>query len=345
MAEQVASERIGVVLLDEQPLFAVGSGFRFVHEAYQCIQAAGPHFPAELFHAEITLLGTGTPTPSLKRCGSGYLIETGASLIVMDLGPGALQRFLQTRRRFTEITHAFFSHLHYDHCIDYPRLVLQRWDQGAGRIADLQVYGPPPLKRMTDLLFAADGVFAPDIEARVQHQGSIDIYRMRGGQSPRKPPAPLVRELSPGSVVDGPDWAVRVGEAQHVQPYLRCLAFRIDAEGGSMCYSGDSGGRSDEIIRLAAGCDVLIHMVHYMSGSEPTEIYRQVCGNHLDTAYIARQADVKTLVLSHILEQIDQPGVREKILAEMAREYRGNIIWGEDLMEVPLGEISPARMR
>ena len=36
------------------------------------------------------------------------------------------------------------------------------------------------------------------------------------------------------------------------------------------------------------------------------------------------------------LEQIDQPGVREKILSEISKIYSGNVIWGEDLMEIPI---------
>ena len=35
----------------------------------------------------ITLLGTGTPAPSLTRQSSGYLIEVGSDLIVWDHGP------------------------------------------------------------------------------------------------------------------------------------------------------------------------------------------------------------------------------------------------------------------
>ena len=37
----------------------------------------------------IRLLGTGTPTPSLKRMSSGYLVETGERKILFDFGPGA----------------------------------------------------------------------------------------------------------------------------------------------------------------------------------------------------------------------------------------------------------------
>jgi hypothetical protein len=86
-------------------------------------------------------------------------------------------------------------------------------------------------------------------------------------------------------------------------------------------------------------------MVHFMSGTEPTDIYRQVCGNPIDTATIAEEAGVGTLVISHVLEQIDQPGIREQILREMMNIYGGNIIWGEDLMEIPLKGPYPALMR
>ena len=40
-------------------------------------------------------------------------------------------------------------------------LVLQRWDQGAARIPNLQVYGPPPIARMTEQLFGENGVYGP----------------------------------------------------------------------------------------------------------------------------------------------------------------------------------------
>ena len=36
----------------------------------------------------IRLLGTGTPTPSLKRMSAGYLVETADRKILLDFGPG-----------------------------------------------------------------------------------------------------------------------------------------------------------------------------------------------------------------------------------------------------------------
>jgi ribonuclease Z len=282
---------------------------------------------------KITLLGTGTPAPLLEKQGSGYLIEVGDDLIVMDHGPGAHHRLLESGHRAVDVDHAFFTHLHYDHCMDYGRLVLQRWDQGADKVPDLDVYGPAPIKRMTELLFGEEGVYGPDIRARVEHRSSIDVFEARGGKAPRKRPAPRVREISPGDVIEGKGWKVTVGRATHVQPYLECLAFRLDAPDGSLCYTGDSGA-SDEIVKLAQGCDVLIHMNHYFSGTAPTPAYRAACGNHRDNALTAKRAGVKTLVLTHQLAQIDQPRIREQIVHEIQREFEGKVVWGEDLMQL-----------
>lgn len=293
---------------------------------------------------KLTLLGTGTPTPSLKRASSGYLVEVGDDLMVWDHGPGAHHRLLQTGRRATEVTHMFFSHLHYDHCADFVRLFLTRWDMGADRIPELKIYGPPPTRRFVEQLFGEDGAFALDLKARIHHQGSIDIFEARGGKPPRKWPAPEVTEVRPGDVIMGKDWQVSFGAASHVQPYLECYGIRLDGDAGSICYSGDSGGVAPGIVELARNADVLVHMNHYMSGTEPTEVYRLVCGNPIDTAHVAQQAGAKLLVLTHMLEQIDQPGVREDILKQMARIYDGPIIWGEDLMQIPIQGPALARM-
>lgn len=287
---------------------------------------------------KIILLGTGTPSPSLVRQSSGYLFEVGDDLIVMDHGPGAHHRLIESGHRAVDVTHVFISHLHYDHCMDYPRLVLQRWDMGADRIPDLKVYGPAPIARMTDLLFGEDGVYGPDIRARIEHESSIFVFEERGGRPPRSRPLPLVKEVHAGDVVQEDRWKVTVANASHVQPQLECLAFRLDSNEGSVCYSGDSGGVCEELIELARGCDVLIHMNHYFSGTEPTASYRLACGNHRDNAVIAKRAGVKTLVLTHFLAQIDQPGVRQQIIREVQQEFDGNVIWGEDLMRLTLAE-------
>ena len=64
---------------------------------------------------------------------SGYVVEIGNDVIVLDHGFGAHHRLLELGIPASRVSHLFFTHLHYDHCGDYARLVLTRWDQGAGR--------------------------------------------------------------------------------------------------------------------------------------------------------------------------------------------------------------------
>jgi ribonuclease BN (tRNA processing enzyme) len=224
--------------------------------------------------------------------------------------------------------------------MDYARLVLQRWDIGAGKVADLQVYGPPPLKRMTESLFGAGGVYDDDVRARTQHQASLDVFQARGGQLPRKPPNPIVREVKPGDTIEGNGWRATVGESSHMQPYLQCYGYRIDSDTGSLCYAGDSGSVCDSVIALARKADILVHMMHLASGTEPSAQFRKSSGAHTDVAEVARRAEVGALVLTHFTPHIDTPGTRERLISEMARIYAGTIVWGEDLMSLSVPHVA-----
>jgi len=77
-------------------------------------------------------------------------------------------------------------------------------------------------------------------------------------------------------------------------------------------------------------------MNHFLSGTELNEDYRVMSGSHLDNAETAKQAGVGTLVLTHLQPDLDAYGVREKMLTEMSAIYSGNIVVGEDLMEIPM---------
>jgi ribonuclease Z len=282
---------------------------------------------------KITLLGSGNPAPSLKRMGSGYLIEIGDDRIVFDHGPGSHHRLLQTGTRAVDITHAAFSHLHFDHFVDFPRLLLTRWDQGAGQIPELNVFGPKPLRAVMDRLIGPDGAFAPDLEARTHWDSSLHVYRARGGQGPRLRPEPVVTEIGEGSVIETAHWRLQATEVPHAQPYLTCLALRLDSDAGSLVYSGDSGP-SEALEKLARGCDILIHMCSYKSGTVDNEATQRGCSGHMEAARTAAVAGARRLVTTHIYDQFDRPGVREQVVAEMASVYRGVIVFGEDLLEL-----------
>jgi ribonuclease Z len=291
----------------------------------------------------IRLLGTGTPTPSLKRMSAGYLVETGDRKIVFDFGPGAYHRLLEAGVRPTQITDVFFTHLHYDHCLDYIRLLMTHWDQGAGRIPELNVYGPLYTERMTDLIVGKDGIFGPDLAARTQLRMSQDVFVARGGTLPRKLPQPVVREISSGETIHCGGFDVHARAVLHAQPFLECFGYRMEAEGSSFVYSGDAGP-CKAMQELAADCDVLVHMCHFISGTALSPAMDKHNMGHLELAHLGAIARVRNLVVSHVTEQMDVPGVRERLIREMSQLYAGNLFFGEDLMEIPVGPPVPARL-
>jgi len=292
---------------------------------------------------KLWLLGTGTPTPSLRRMCSGYVLRVGDEYLVFDHGFGAHHRLLELGIPATEVSHVFLSHHHYDHMGDYPRLLLTRWDQGAGKIKELDVYGPPPLKRITERLLDDDGVFGPDLISRTENQCSIDVYRARGGIGKRGRPAPILHELGPTDVVRTNDWTVRVAPVNHFSPHLVSYGYRLDADGQSFVYSGDTGP-SRALTELAQNCDVLVHMCHYLSGTAPSKTFSAFTMGHLELARMAQDACVRNLVITHVTEQFDRPGLRERVLREMGAVYKGNLFFGEDLMSVPFEDPLPVKL-
>lgn len=285
---------------------------------------------------KITLLGTGSPTPMLNRAGSGYLIEIGDEMIVFDHGAGAHERFLRAGKRAIDLNTIFFSHLHADHCLDYARLVHSRWDQGAGQIPELKVYGPSHIARMTDLLFSEDGVFAPDISGRLNAPGSLKVFVNRGGTLPRHRPQPDVTALYDGQIIETDNWKLTVREVYHQPGFIEAYGFRLETDEGILAYSGDTGPCAG-IDALAKDADVLIHMCFFVSGTFLPATEELTASGHLEIAELAARQNVKTLVATHFTPQMEPPGIREKCIAEMARLYSGRIIWGEDMMEITMG--------
>lgn len=108
----------------------------------------------------------------------------------------------------------------------------------------------------------------------------------------------------------------------------------METDEGVFVYSGDTGP-CEAIDMLAKDADLLIHMCYFVSGTfDPAA--RLSASGHLEIADLAARQNVKTVVTTHFTPQMEPPGIREKCIAEMGKVYSGNIIWGEDLMELSL---------
>lgn len=284
----------------------------------------------------IILLGAGTPTPTPDRFGTSYVVQVGSEYLMFDCGPATTYKLAKTGLRPTQVDYLFFTHHHFDHNVDYPCFLLTRWDQSIGRENILQVYGPALTQALTErILDKEKGAFAHDWKARVNHPGSQKVHILRGGTLPRKPPIVKAKDIGPGKVCSGNGWEVTAAPAVHAQPWLDSLAYRLDTGEGSVVVTGDTVP-CQSVTDLAHGADVMLCMCwDHQQRMEETSLSNGMCGT-LGAAQMAQKAGVKRLVLVHISKDLARPGEMEKALGDVAKSYGGQVVWGEELMEVPL---------
>ncbi len=284
----------------------------------------------------LVLLGTGNPTPRAHRAGQSIAVLSDDAGAIFDLGPGSAMNLFASPVDPLAIDQLFFTHHHFDHMADFGHFVMARWDQGAGAGDALTVYGPPPLRRIADLLFGPEGVYGPDLQARTRHPLSQRIHQLRGGPMPRTLPALDIRELDEGDAVACDRWTVTTGPARHVQPYLTSLSYRLQTPAASVVISGDTRPLP-VLVDFARDADVLVHMA--MDLQDEIDRWPEIatsCTGAAGAARIAAQANVKHLVLVHLDTTADHPDRQSAMLAEARAEFSGNITLGEDLLEIPV---------
>lgn len=278
----------------------------------------------------VHILGAGTPTPTPERFGSAYVVDTGDDLVMFDCGPAATHKLVKSGLFPTDIDHLFFTHHHFDHDADYPCFLLCRWDQSIGEENVLQVRGPDLTRALTEGLIGEDGVFAHDWKARVGAPVSQNVYVNRGGTLPRPAPVVDAADIETGAVVEADRWRVRSAHAQHVQPFLDSLAYRIECEAGDVVITGDTEP-CRSVTDLARGARALLSMCwdHQSSMEEVGETPGQ-CGT-VGAAQMAREAEVEKLVLVHRGPGLEGTDSEARALEDVSKIYDGEVLFADEL--------------
>lgn len=283
--------------------------------------------------AEIYTLGAGTPTPTPTRFGSSHVLRLDNELLMFDCGPATTHKLVQAGLYPTQVDYLFFTHHHFDHDIDYPCFLLCRWDQSIGRENQLQVYGPTLTEKITHGILDEDGLFAHDWKARVNHPLSQQVFVNRSGALPRTPPSVSAKDVGPGLVHQGKDWQVTSAPAEHVQPWLDSLAYRVDSSEGSVVFTGDTQPCAS-VTNLARGADMMLCMCwDDQEVMDQNGEFTGQCGT-LGAAKMAQEAGVKKLVLVHIGPHLSGQGPMEKGIGDIRRAYEGQLVFSEELMRI-----------
>jgi len=257
----------------------------------------------------ITILGSGTCVPSLKRAPCSVLMELGPYKLLFDSGPGTMRRLLEAGVTIFDISFLFYSHLHPDHTGELvPFLFATKYpDQSTRKTALTIIAGTG----FADFFQGLEKVYGEWIRLE---NGMMDIVEMNRNS----------RDL-----LCFDHFTVHSIPVAHNQ---ESLAFRIeDNQGRSVVYSGDTDF-SEKLIELSANADLLI-----CESSTPDKL--KIPG-HLTPSLageIAARACVKKLLLTHFYPECDKADIAK----ECRRTYDSELILAEDLMKIRIGAYQP----
>ena len=89
----------------------------------------------------MVILGSGgTPQADTQRYGPAILVEAAGERLLFDCGRGAVIRMAEAGIALRDIDKIFLTHLHSDHILSLPDVLLSGWTQR--RITPLRVWGP-----------------------------------------------------------------------------------------------------------------------------------------------------------------------------------------------------------
>lgn len=250
----------------------------------------------------VTILGSGTCVPSLKRSSCSVLIRTGDNILLFDSGVGTMKRLLEAGVEIFDVSFIFYSHFHPDHTGELvPFLFSNKYPDGSRRKKPLTlVAGNGFLKFYENLKL----VYGHWIELDSDLLNMIELDNTHHD----------MRRFD--------DFKVETLPVEH-NP--ESIAYRItDPGGASVVYSGDTDF-SDNLVMLSKDADLLI-----CESALPDEL--KVKG-HLTPSLageIAKRANVRKLVLTHFYPECDLVDVKK----ECRKTYSGPLVLAEDLMTI-----------
>lgn len=264
----------------------------------------------------VVLLGTGTPNADPERSGPALAIVVNNVPYIVDSGPGVVRRMAAAKLDLTKARVVFITHLHSDHTLGLPDLMLTPWV--LDRTAPLQIYGPKGIEPMTKHILEA-------------YREDINI-RLHGGEPSNKTGyKSQAHTIRPGVVFKDDNVKVTAFAVPHGK-WPEAYGYRFDTADRSIVISGDTSP-SNAVADACHGCDVLIHEVissaHLAIRTREWQRYHSTYHTpSKDLGEVAAKAHPGLLILYH---QIPSGFSEEDLLAEIRAAYKGRVVSGRDL--------------
>ncbi|MHA2393952.1 MAG: MBL fold metallo-hydrolase [Promethearchaeota archaeon] len=251
---------------------------------------------------KITFLGTAGGLLTEKRGYPSILIDQS---ILLDCGDGTAQRLMQVNS-IASIKTICLSHLHGDHYMGISSLLW--YFMLTNRKEELTIIGPSPVKETTEKIFELLTI-----------PGIIELLPFKLH----------FKELTDvNEVVKGQDgYTINYAEMEHT---AQAFAYRIEKNGKSVCYSGDTKPNQN-LIELANKCNVFICDSTF-SDDQVELAYKHGHSTPFDAAKIARDVGCGKLVLFHFSPRFAK--VVKQSIVGLKNIFDKEIVIADDLMSI-----------
>jgi len=246
--------------------------------------------------AKLIILGSSNAVPDEKHENTHMALVGGERTVLIDCVNNPIVRLPQAGLEFDHLTDLILTHFHPDHVSGVPSLLMSVWLMGRQR--PMSIHGLAyTLDRMEKLMEFYDWATWP-------HFFPVSFHRL-----------PSV-EMTP--VMECDEFSIFASPVHHLVPNIG-VRVEFQKTGKVLAYSCDTEP-CQEVVRLAAGADVLIHET---SGAT---IGHTSAGQ---AAEIARQAEVGALYLIHYPTGDHNPA---KLVTEAKKNYTGPVALAQDFM-------------
>jgi ribonuclease BN (tRNA processing enzyme) len=245
---------------------------------------------------DLTILGSSASFPGPGRACAGYLVSSGGTHVVLDLGNGTLANLSIATDPYA-LDAIVISHLHPDHFLDLFALMAMVRYAPEGTKRPVRLFAPEGLEERMGSLMSPSG--------RSDVAEAFMWTTLRDGE----PVEVGALTLTPHTVEhEGPTFAVR-------------------AEGGgrTLCYTSDSR-YSDPVRRAAAGCDLLLADATLPAGYAGRAPHMTPA----EAGALAAEVGASKLVLTHLWPTVP----REDILDDAQAAFAGHVILAEEFARI-----------
>lgn len=303
----------------------------------------GKYFEEDALHVITT--GTGAPLPDPNRVGPQAVVVAGDQMLVFDTGPGSTRKLALTGLSISSANALFLTHFHSDHISDLGELMLQHWT-GTGTTEPLHIYGPPGVEDVVAGFIAA---YQPDRGYRIDHHGA-DVMPPSGFGG-------LAHTFDIGTDLMASEVVYEAGGVQVIAfnvdhpPVVPAVGFRVNYKDRSVMITGDTI-YSDSLIHHAMGADLMVSdaLNHKMSqmvaeageglDNNLTSVTEDIQESHIkpeEAAFVAKQAGVPVLMITHVLPPVPD-FLKRPFLRDARAVYDGHLQMANDgtLISLPV---------